>query len=481
MKLFNFFLILLLITISNNNAMQQPAASSSQQPSKQTVDNETLWKQFKARLQVMGELKKKTKEKSQKQLTQPPAPATFRSQTEVFLTSFFGPGKTLDEYITQAMNYTKPDDPQRTQQYLAALKPLEPLFNHLARQIIETEKKYWDYFVFYHGQSSSLTIIHDIMKEIYGWLNIETPQEQTQFFRSFAQKKEEYKNINEVLKAAGQVMQKVYPDRDPFLQKFLLATNLSLFGHLGESAESTWMYFVEGASAKPPSLADEITQFFKLFGFNEKFVHLLIAAHSNYLLQREFKGNLYQLFIHPSVIDEISYLSRRGGEEQFPFTKWEVPTIVGINSEETKKRLEQLEKRVYDPKLGRHSVLQFLNLWRTDPELILFVRTQPRPDLAEERKKVYLRVSYANAAEIMNEIQARIYLKYSVLMDPEKVKIITYKTPSTDPMRAQKADEQYKKQLQSIIEEMMKEWFLSAQKQGEKSRAERLIDFLRQR
>ena len=95
-------------------------------------------------------------------------------------------------------------------EYLSLLSPMKSTFHQLAKDILATEKKYWDYFAFYHGQSASVTLANDIMNAIYSWLNIENLDEQTKFLRFFTQQQSEYKNVDEVLKISESLKEEAF-------------------------------------------------------------------------------------------------------------------------------------------------------------------------------------------------------------------------------------------------------------------------------
>jgi hypothetical protein len=130
---------------------------------------------------------------------------------------------------------------------------------------------------------------------------------------------------------------------------------------------------------------------------------------------------------------------------------------------------KQLQQDTFDPRLGRISLDKLLTVYRTRPNLLLSYSTYPYS--AEK--------PYRN---LLNDLQARIYLKYSVLMDPEKVKIFTYKTPSSNPAQAENAEKVYKQKLAAVAREMMRDWLFSGSKTaGERTRLEILFDLLKMR
>ena len=121
------------------------------------------------------------------------------------------------------------------------------------------------------------------------------------------------------------------------------------------------MYFVEGFSVQPPDLKEQLIDLFKIFGFNEKFIDQIITIHKNYLKQGKIRGNLCQIFIHPSIVDEIAYLClKKGGEPLNGFGLEMVPIGVEQITDENEEKIEHLNKETVNRALQRPSVSKFL-------------------------------------------------------------------------------------------------------------------------
>lgn len=476
MKIFYKKSILLLVLLSTTISfhaisMEAPPErkeiEATQEPI--TLNIEALWKDLKNRIAINRELKSRFAK--QQQIMSPPIPSNITIQSLTHLEYIFGPGKTEAEYINEGLNEGFPYP------YPMLIRGLNNQYQSLVRKILEQEKVNWNFYTFYHGQHGALSLIHDIMQVLYGWFNIETPDEQTKFLRLFTQKTPEYKNVSEFLQATKNINISgniTHWDHIPAIQKYLLSTNLALFGNAGDEDESTWNYFVAGISINPPDLQAQITEFFKLFDFNPKFIEPILQASTTYLEQNTLlikqksgkikkiaPGNLYQIFIHPSVINEIAYLSDIGGtplafEERSYFLPIPGSTQVILPETEKGKQLKYLQQHVFDPTLDRLNIDRYLTLLRT--------------------KKIP-----ATLEATINQAQARILLKYSVLLDPKKVKIIKYKTPHTRSDLAD-AERTYQQRLSEIMQEAIKEWlFRKRAKTGEKTRLELLFELLKRK
>jgi hypothetical protein len=240
-----------------------------------------------------------------------------------------------------------------------------------------------------------------------------------------------------------------------------------------------------GASVNAPALEEQLRIFFKFFDFNEKFIAPIMDAHKHYIqaitsqvslmpeeiaiLKQEKReinqGILCQIFLHPSVVDELSYLSEIGGTlfDFTPnFTLLHQAAIFSNKSEQDTawvkqftQECERLRKKTFYPQLNRISVLRYLTVFRAQPQEI--------------------------NPFIMNYAQGRIYLKFSTLMNPEKAKIITYKTPSLK-RESEAAEKEYKEKLNLIIEDIIKDWlFKEKKKEAGKTKLEKLFELLKSR
>ncbi len=473
---------------------------------------EELWTQVKQRIALLKELKSRFAKKEQ--IIPQLMPADINTQSLAHLETYFGPGKTTEEYVNLAISGII--GALSTPKYIATIKSRESQYKTLAKQILDTEKKNWNYNVFYHGQKGALTLIHDIMHTLYGWMKLEKPNEQTKFLRLFSNNTQEYETIDAYLKSdlqkddlyessmkhnpSAKTVQDAMTlcqsagarqafDHLTSVRTNLLSANLSLFGNIERRHENSWYYFVTANSRRDTSLELELEKFFKYFDFNTKFIKALIKIHTDYISEISYKhvysekenetklGVLCQIFIHPSVVDNLVYLAEPCGsffsfhddinpnsreDDELQELYINNPSIIDYQDlskklkETINKKRIHLEQAIYDSHLGRPSARKYLSILKDNPGQIPLT--------------------------IMDEVQARIYLKYSMLMDPEIVKIITYKTPHINPEKALASETKYKQELNQIVEEIIKDWLSKEKKQeGEKTKVERLFEFLKNR
>ncbi len=444
-----------------------------------------LWDQFKQRVTLNKELKSKFAKKAEQPL--PPMPANFLPQTMMHLRTLFGPGKTEDEYIALGVKYSSTEQYYFDEGYqnikidTKAIAEKYGEYIQYAKKMIANEKKYWPYYVFYHSQKSGLSIIQDFLSELYGWLNLETPHEQTKLLRMFVENEKGYKNIDAFLAAHKNDIMNSFPIhgtnffdhlQDVILN--LLSANLALFANAGYTNESSWYYWYANKSIHPPNLNSVFSRFFKAFGFNEKFIPALLELN-------ELKSGttMCQIFIHPDVVDQITYLCWAGGSPLVSIIPPSMQELDAMGSSlSTKivpdvtpdllKMQKQLEQVIYDPQLKRISVKKYLSVYSTQPERIPW-----GPVSWRKGDNIYF----------INDFQARIYWEYSLLLDPEKVKIITYTSYKglQGPQR-ETAEKLYQQKLSVIVEELIKDWLLTENKNAEgKTKIEKFFEMLKSR
>ena len=375
MKNLKIQLLALTVLISMPAIGMEQAPQAPQQQRVLTPQELVLWNQLKQRMGVLRELKNELAQRSQRP-TLAPMPANFIPQSLIQLKGIFGEGKTEDEYMNLAIQAPKKDPGFVSPLYIDRVASFGPDFEFLAKKALNNEKKYWNYYPFYHGQKGGLALVNDIMTALYEWLNLETAGEQTKFLRLFTKNSQEYKNVDAFLEPLkSQMNVQGYFDHNKAAIKNLLSTNVALFGNTGWNAESSWYYFVASVSNQPPShqkwgnqpsaFEVQLSEFFKSFGFNEKYIQPIMEIHREYLDQIEEKagygyagpGLMQQIFIHPSVVDEIAYPTKYGGVPYFKIESL-------VTAPEIKQHMipieKQLQQDAFDPRLGRISLSKLL-------------------------------------------------------------------------------------------------------------------------
>ncbi len=102
-------------------------------------------------------------------------------------------------------------------------------------------------------------------------------------------------------------------DHAPNIRDQLLSVNLSLFGNEQVTGEITLDYFIQGGSAFGQQSKEALNNLFEKLGLNKKFVGEIIN------LFYQSTGNqglnlLYQFLIDKKYVDEVLYLSEKGGK-----------------------------------------------------------------------------------------------------------------------------------------------------------------------
>lgn len=277
-------------------------------------------------------------------------------------------------------------------------------------QCLDREKELYDtHYVFYHGQSGNLRIIHDFTKELFNLLGIHHHKKDFTFLRPW-------------FNAPQSV------DIDTFIENYtshdeieVLCVNLSLFGNLFDWGCCTFEYFYNNFAMSKPNLYGIVQDMFTKLDLNEKFIDDLIGL--NYMTQTK-EGSLIQIFIPKDLVDSCVYLSHY----------WLEPYH------------QQLDKTYYSASKNRHTKISpILEMYRNNPEKLLSIPpvnydTGPWDHIDPNKT-------------CMDELQARIILSKDITLNPMNgIKYFTYTTVSEKQM------DQYKKELRKLTDKITTEW-----------------------
>lgn len=93
----------------------------------------------------------------------------------------------------------------------------------------------------------------------------------------------------------------------------LLSVNLSLFGNEHVQGEETFKYFIQGGSVFGQSTEKVLTTLFEKLGLNKKFTSKITGLFYQSTGYKPF-NMLYQFIIDKKYVDEVLYLSEKGGK-----------------------------------------------------------------------------------------------------------------------------------------------------------------------
>ncbi len=93
----------------------------------------------------------------------------------------------------------------------------------------------------------------------------------------------------------------------------MLSVNLSLFGNERVRGEQTFKYFIQGGSVFGRETEETLNYIFEKLGLNKKFVGKIISLFYN-STGHQSCNMLYQFLIDKKYVDEVLYLSEKGGK-----------------------------------------------------------------------------------------------------------------------------------------------------------------------
>ncbi len=338
---------------------------------------------------------------------------------------------------------------------------------NIINQAIDREKKYkQNYSVFYTSvpylhlhQDTVVRLYQDIIRKLYKIENgkIGALKDKAFQFLRYTYNDPTYnqfENVNEFLVSEinknGVVM-----DRDPRIGTILISTNLSLFGNVGFTGESTW-YFFNHPQPWGEIRKDWLEAAIKSYGYSTQYIDELVDL-TKYLKDKDgnLGSDLFQIFIPNNLVDQIGYLSWRLG---IPFdTKF----IMGLFNRP--KMTFGLADAIPYPQLEQ-TTLEFIKKWH-DNNVGALQMSELLLNNAENGKFhlfSFLNTYKSNPASIsyLNYAQGRLLVTNKYFLNPASG-ILIYRYSHIDS--AQEAI--YKIKLRDIIDKMIKEKTASESKE----------------
>jgi len=275
----------------------------------------------------------------------------------------------------------------------------------LIARIIEQERKYPDYQVFYHGQMRDFIVLYDVIKEIQNWFNNKAnipAFEYVRFPEGQNKKLSEYVSLGSLM-----------DDTTPEMIKHLLSVNLSLFGSTTQWGSATFSYFLDSRNMRPPR--DLLTEIFNKLNLNTAYIPQILDTLA---LLESPTGNMLQIFIPRDKVNDYAYLSVAFGKPLPASGKYTKLAPIAIAD-------SQGSTHTYNP--AELDVKTYLDLFRNYPEAI--------------------------SDEDIDLIQGRINITEDFLLNPKSgVKIYRYNTVQPEKLL------EYQNKLREIVKEAMEDW-----------------------
>jgi len=209
-------------------------------------------------------------------------------------------------------------------------KSVEKDVTELCQQVLINSTAYGeDYYTFYHGHGNALRLYIDLLREIKSYeviqnLDLTNPLRD----KSFASKDNTVDEIldqyeEKALDFAARNNVNLYdskrgmgvgfaPDKIEFFRDNVISTNINLFGNMNTLAECTLFYWLDSFNISNPNEA-LVKNLLKriLPNVSEDILNQRMAKYTNLYndLMKETGGNLMQIHVHKSIVDDISFAS----------------------------------------------------------------------------------------------------------------------------------------------------------------------------
>ncbi|MGB0934450.1 MAG: hypothetical protein ACPGXY_00105 [Alphaproteobacteria bacterium] len=366
------------------------------------------------------------------------AEQVYKTPTGAFLKYAFG-GKDLEQSLHQAVkvmltkiwrNQYKGKRRIVSKDIIHALRTNSAQMHKevfgLAKQIIISSVAHPDHYVFYHGHGNSLRLYMDMMREISAYEEINNlkgmnPLRDKQsdndvrtvddIFNRWEKEAQAYaKENNKKLYDSNRMLGVGFaPDLIPFMRDNAISTNINLFGNMDCLAECTLFYFLDSFNISDPNSA-----------LIEKLVRRMLPSNATQDLvdskvqkyvslyndtMKETGGNLMQIFVHKSVVNDIGFASWMKGIPVL-LNKGHLATRGGNNRPVVRLKNSRKYKR---PSM-RSYIDQFTNY--------------PKGFISKYSDFRYKRTIKASDRQgVYDRPQARLVIHPSVFMDRDLVKV----------------------------------------------------------
>jgi hypothetical protein len=222
-----------------------------------------------------------------------------------------------------------------------------------------------------------------------------------------------------------------------------LSLNIAFFGNISYKGEyeATYDYFLKNYSYGNIEIKDKLQEIFEKFNFSQTFIDKIIDTYNNHMKKTE--GQLLQIFIHKSIVDNYLYISKPVG---LPYVKSDLIPLL-----KNEKMPESLtfynDERPYPSSV--------LEQYLTDP-----TKFGHQEHMINQKK-----------CPIFDVLQARLLALPSLFADQEHVKIFRYTAKRQLTAKQEKALED---DLSKIFEDVFKDWikkYLEDAKMGNTEKA----------
>lgn len=186
------------------------------------------------------------------------------------------------------------------------------------------ERKMKDWFVLYHSLPGQLAFLYDVLTEFRNVLRLQGSNS-IHSLRAFDKFFKGLQNVEEFVEASiAEQKESSFKYIDNYKGHFQergLSTNISLFGNPNTLGSSTFNYFHENYTSTPPNFTNLLNLLLTYFGISNTQKYLdLFNSYFTQSLQDKALGatkqpnHLLQIFVNPSVVNQVVYLSESSGK-----------------------------------------------------------------------------------------------------------------------------------------------------------------------
>lgn len=282
----------------------------------------------------------------------------------------------------------------------------------LIRQIIDKERQYKGSYVLYHGTESTIGFIYDLYSSLRRLLMLEkTENKLDRHVKRLRLMDEAFikiisaQDLIDKMRPLSQQAPQTLFNYLPGYEDVAVSAQWYLFGAYKYWFNSTFFrYFREGFAATDHAIESFIDSLFSALGVDDKAVLSEMTKRYSDLYNKYFNkkgGRLLQIFVSPTIIDEVAYISETGG---FP-----LELMIGGYSSTT------------------HKPSQTIKLSTLNPLKFEAALKQSRANFKEQNGKDRQEFSLnAPALKYINSVEARLFMKPEYMDDPRKIQIISY-------------------------------------------------------
>lgn len=336
-----------------------------------------------------------------------------------------------------------------------------PYLNIVAAVLDKEEEFKGTHAAFYHATKQEWRVAQDLYKQLYAYRRPLQPVKDFIFLRFTdlpSLNAQQY--LKEHIGQYAGVNDNAKTERDR-----MIAVNFALFGNVGFPGECTWNYFLRAKSHRIP-LATHYHEILKAFHFTYDIETL--TKEANALLENLLKTEeqvLLQIFVPYEKVDDIAWLS----------------TILGFPAH--KKSLAIIEQQIEAAVLG--GAIRAGSLTGPVVKKLMKKYQKEGPDSPQYKDLIeavnngdfgvipYLKSLCTDPLSLKdpdpNQLQARLLVEKDVLLNPKSgVKFFQYVTTP------RKVQEEYVKQLNLLVQKIIKEEKNKSDKQKASDKAKNI-------